>query len=272
MAPHFVRASFMFLFPNRTSARLACCGLLFAGIGVAAHAQNGPLPSGGWLPLTQQELVSDDPFDGNPPYVPYLDIVADKAAAPAAFVSSDVDYLYFRLRVAASPYRSGGFNRFYSALWACLLDLDQDPQTYELLTGINGIASPQTVDIDQNTATGTPDDIGDPAETQLKTYDASIGGVNARYLPAGSALGGGTDYFIEWNVSWTDLLSAGFPNTMPFRLVCGTSTGATSLNGDVLDGGSGSKSLSADMSDSLLCDDSGCRYYDPLFKDGFEGP
>src|SRR6266571_1887117 len=126
----------MSLFPKRGSVRIACCGLALAVISVAVHARNAPLPGGGWLPLTQNGAVLDDPFDGNPPYVPYLDIIGDKSAAPA-FLSSDVDYLYFRMRVAGSPYHTGVY-RLYSALWSCLLDVDQDSQTYELLTGLDG--------------------------------------------------------------------------------------------------------------------------------------
>jgi hypothetical protein len=258
----------MWLHRNRAATRMAYCGLLLASINVACQAQMAPAPGSGWLALTQQTAVIGDPLDGDPPYAPYLDVVGDKAA-PSAFVSSDADYLYFRLRVAASPYHTA-VHHLYGNLWACLLDIDHDPQTYELLTGLNGIVVPNTVDLDQNTSTATPDDVGDSAETSLATYDAAV---NASYTTAGSTLGGAADYFVDWFVSWTDLVPAGLAKTLPFRAVCGTSTSATSLSGgDVVDGGTGSKNFSADASDSMLCDDNGCRYYDPIFKDDFEGP
>jgi len=253
---------------------MACCGFVFAGIAAAAHAQNAPLPGGGWLPLTQSSAVIDDPFDGNPPYASYLDILGDKATAPV-FVSSDVDYLYFRMRVAGSPFHTGGVNRLYAGLWACLLDIDQQPQTFELLAGLDGTQVPNTVVLYENTSTAQPDDITDPAEVPVALSGATT---NWSYSLAGSTLGGSGDYFLDWQVNWTDLATAGFTNTMPFRLVCGTGTSATSATsaslsgGDMLDGGSGSKSFSTDASDAVLCDDNGCRYYDPLFKDGFEGP
>jgi len=248
---------------------------MFAAIGAAAHAQNGPLPGGGWLPLTQQGVVIDDPLDGDPPYAPYLDMVGDKAAAPAVFVSSDVDYLYFRMRVAGSPYHSGGVNRLYAGLWACLLDIDQEAQTFELLSGLDGTQVPNTVILYENTSTALPDDITDPAEVPVTLSDATT---NWSYSLAGSTLGGTGDYFIDWQVNWIDLATAGFTNTMPFRLVCGTGTSVSSptsaslSGGDVLDGASGSKSFSTDASAAVLCDDNGCRYYDPLFQDGFESP
>ena len=258
----------MLLQRSRAAARIALCGLLVAGIGTTGQAQGAPAPGSGWLPLTQQGALFADPFDGNPPYPAYLDIVGDRANA-SAFVSSDVDYLYFRLRVADSPYHTA-VHHMYPDLWACLLDIDQDPQTYELLAGLDGTVVPNTVDLDQNTATATPDDIGDPAEVPLATYDAAI---NASYAISGSILGGVGDYFIDWYVNWTDLATAGFAKTMPFHVVCGTSTNAVSLSGaDVLDSGTKSKSFSGDASDAVLCDDNGCRYYDPIFKDGFEGP
>ena len=227
-----------------------------------ASAQSFP---GGWLPLTQHNAELGDPFD-NTFAIPAIDIVGNKVN-PGAYVASDVGYLYFRLRIAGSPLNIA--SHYYPYLWACLLDVDADPQTYELLAGVDGLGSPKTVDLDQNTATGTPDDIGDPAETQLIAYDAAI---NAQNAPAGSALGGGTDYFLDWAIAWTDLNTGGLAQSTAFRVACGTSTSATSLNGaDILDAGLGSKSFSANVSDAVICDGKGCQY-DALFKDGFEGP
>lgn len=231
-----------------------------------ADAGAQTFPTTGWLPLTQGRAVLADPFD-NTFANSAIDVVGDKNN-PGALVASDADYLYFRLRVAGNPV-SPITHHYYGYLWSCLLDLDQDPQTYELLAGLDALGSSKTVDLDQNTATGTPDDIGDAAETQLVSYDAAV---NAQSAPAGSALGGGTDYFVDWAIAWANLDSGGLAKSTAFRLVCGTSTSAVSLSGsDVLDNGQGSKSFSADASDTLVCNDSGCRY-DAVFSDGFEGP
>lgn len=254
----------MWLHRKRVSVRMTCRGLLFVAVGAAAQSQAAPAPGPGWLPLTQQGVVVDDPVDGNPSY---LEIVGDKSA-PAAQVTSDATYLYFRLRVAGSPYHTA-VHHLYAELWACLLDTDQDPQSYELLAGLDGTVVPNTVDLDKNTATAVADDLGDAADSPpLATYDAAL---YADYSASGSILGGGTDFFVDWQVAWTDLDAGGLAKAAAFRLVCGTSTNAASLTGgDVLDGGSGTKSFAAAASDAVLCDDAGCRY-DAVFTDGFEG-
>jgi hypothetical protein len=252
----------MLLFANRAFVRTAACLL----IAFAADAGAQTFPGSGWLPLTQGGAVLADPFD-NTFANPAIDVVGDKDN-PGAFVASDAGYLYFRVRVAGNPV-SPITHHYSGYLWSCLLDFDQDLQTYELLTGLDALASSKTVDLDQNIATGTPDDVGDAAETQLVSYDAAV---NAQSAPSGSALGGGNDYFVDWAIAWANLNSGGLAKSTAFRLVCGTSTSAVSLSGgDALDSGLGSKSFSADASDTLLCSDSGCQY-DALFNDGFEGP
>jgi hypothetical protein len=254
----------MLPFMNRAVARMLFISLSLAA--AAGHAQTVAFPGTGWLPLTQAGAVLDDPFDGG--LAAYLDVVGDRSA-PGAFVASDANYLYLRLRVADSPWHTP-VHHYYASLWACLFDIDQDPQTYELLAGLDGIAGPNTVDLDLNTSTTTADDVSDPADTPpLITYDAAL---NAQYEPAGSAFGGATDYFVDWALAWNDLKAGGMPKGAAFRLVCGTSTDAASLTaGDVLDVGSGSRSFSADVSAPLFCDDNGC-FYDTVFSDGFEGP
>jgi hypothetical protein len=253
----------MSLFWSRARARKTFCGLWFIAAAATGHAQLAPTGPG-LLPLTQQGTILGDSFDSNP--LAALDVVGDKNT-PGAYVGSDADYMYFRLRIAGSPYKTA-VHHYYPDLWACLLDIDQNPQTYELLAGVDGTVVPNTVDLQQNTATATADDVSDQTESTLVTYDAAL---NSQYASSGSSLGGAVDFFFDWQVAWTDLTAAGLSPGKPFRLVCGTSTSATSLSGgDVLDGGSGSKSFSADASDAVLCDANGC-IYDAVFKDGFEG-
>jgi len=255
----------------RLQSLRALCARTFAfGLTMAAAAgqvQAQTFPSGGWLPLTQQGVVMSDPFDGAPPFAPAIDIVGDKSDA-SAFVASDADYLYFRLLVASNPHKVGGRPGFVADAWMCLLDIDSEPQTYELLTALDGIAG--SVDLEQNTTTVKLDGLDDPAESVLATYPLT----NAEGVQATSTLGGTTDYFVDWAVGWNDLAVAGtgFAKGAPFRLVCGTSTSQTSLaGGDVLDFGTAAASFSTTASDALACGDSGCAY-DAVFKDGFEGP
>lgn len=237
-------------------------GGLFLGAG-AGVAQT--FPASGWLPLTQQSNVLGDPNDSATLTPPGIDVVGNKVS-PAAYVAGDPTYLYFRLRVAGTPLKTGrpGYLAF---AWTCLLDTDADPQTYELLAEMNGATS--SANLYQNTTTAKSDDISDPAELLLAAY----GPTSVENSLAGSTLGGGTDYFVDWAVAWADVGAAGFGKNAPFRLVCGSSTTQGALvPGDVLDNGTGSVSFSATESDSVWCNDSGCSYYDPIFKDGFEGP
>src|SRR3954471_15066605 len=172
----------MWFCSNRALARVASCVLML----FVADAGAQTFPSSGWLALTQGSAVLADPFD-NTFASSAIDLVGDKNN-PGALLASDAGYVYFRVRVAGNPV-SPITHHYYGYLWSCLLDFDQDPQTYELLTGLDAIGSTKTVDLDQNTSTGTPDDIGDPAETQLVSYDAAI---NSQSAPSSSTLGGGT--------------------------------------------------------------------------------
>jgi hypothetical protein len=246
-------------------ARLFFCALLVGIFGRPVWAQT--FPTGGWLPLIQNGVALGDPLDGSSLFAAAIDLVGDSKGTPAGFVASDTGYLYFRLRVAGYPLRVGGRPGFLSDAWTCLLDIDQDPQTYELLTAVDGIASPNSVALLHNTATAKLDSIDDPAETVLTTYATAT---NAEDILAGSTLGGAQDYFVDWAVSWVDLAAAGFAKSSPFHLVCGTSTSENSLSGgDVLDNGLGTVSFSATAADAMVCGDAGCAY-DAVFKDGFD--
>jgi hypothetical protein len=251
-------------------ARITFCGLMLGALAAPACAQ--VFPTSGWLPLTQQGAILGDPDDSATLSPPGIDIVGNKTY-PAAFVASDASYVYFRLRVAGDPYKLTPPSRFTPYSWVCLLDIDSDPQTYELSAVLDGIASPNSVVLEQNTSTGKPDSLDDPAEATLMTYTISHAQVPP--LAATSSLGGATDYFADWAVDWNDLTAAtptALAKNAPFRIVCGTGTSEISLSGgDVLDNGSGSGSFSTDASDTLFCGDSGCQY-DEVFKDGFEGP
>jgi hypothetical protein len=244
-------------------ARVLLCGLLFFAGSVPAGAQT--FPTSGWLPLTQSGIALTDPSGDESPAVPGIDIVGDKND-PAAFIASDASFLYFRLRLAGNPV-SPINHHFTSYAWTCLLDIDADPTSYELLTALDGITVGGSVDLYQNTTTSKADSIDDLAEVAITSYAVAT---NAESLSAGTAVGGGADYFADWAVAWADL--PGLSKLAPFRLVCGSSTAQARLTaGDVLDFGSGSASFSATAVDSVLCGDGGCTY-DAVFHDGFEGP
>ena len=252
-------------FASRVASRMASYVLL-AAVG-QGYAQT--FPAGGWAPLTRQGTpVADVAGDESLANTPGIDVVGDKAD-PGGYIASDADYLYFRLRLAQTPWKSGGRPGYLPYVWTCLLDTGTPAQTYALLSALDGATG--NVELWQNTATAKADDIKDPAETMLATYSVST---NAEYLNAGSALGGSSDYFVDWAAPWADMNPA-LAKSQPFRLACGSSTTSGALiAGDILDDANDvstpATSLVATESDAMLCGDGGCQY-DAVFADGFEG-
>lgn len=113
---------------------------------------------------------------------------------PAAFWQIQDGYVFFRERVAQRPNGPGGFAQF---VWAVLVQTPGgDPLQYQWLISLNG--KRDKVELWQNTS-GRPvsfDPIfNDPAEVRVASLDA---GKFARIVPAGTSLGGGEDYFVDW--------------------------------------------------------------------------
>ena len=252
---------------NRWQVQIVFCALLF----VVASARAQTFPGSGWLPLTRQGSVYTDPAnDESPTLTPGIDVVGDKTY-PGGYIASDASCVYFRLRLAQTPGKSGGRPGYLPYAWTCLLDTGVPAQTYALLTTLDGSTS--NVGLWQNTSTAKADDIKDPAETPLAAYPVTS--ANAEYFSAGSSVGGTADYFVDWAVPWADMNPA-FAKGTPFRLACGSSTVAGALvAGDVLDNADDTvtpaTSLAATESDAMLCGDAGCQY-DAIFNNGFEGP
>src|SRR5262249_50864058 len=122
---------------------------------------------------------------------------------PAAFFQVDANYLYLRERILTSPSGPGGFANF---AWVVLLQsATGNPFKYQWLISLDGKS--ERVELWENDA-GTAADIGfdpifnDPAET-LEFSGATS--TLARYVAAGSSIGGIANYFVDWAVPLAEL-------------------------------------------------------------------
>jgi hypothetical protein len=233
-----------------TRLRSALAALLPAAallVPAVADAQTFPADNA-WTPLTKDSVpIGDVIGDGQSE----RDIVGD-AMNPAAYVYSDDQYLYFRLRVSATVLAQGGGYKPFG--WACLIDTDANLQSYEFIAGVDGIKNPDVVEFYQNTTPALGGNPKDVAETLLATYPPAT---HAREAPAMSTFGGNPDVFIDWAISKADLAAAGVTDQTPLRIICGTSNNASSLTADLITE-SGATTLPDLVTDPLTCGPTGC--------------
>ncbi len=198
-----------------------------------------------WRGVTKSGVALADVVDGT---TSGRDVVGD-AANPAAYVWSDAEFLYLRLRVNTTAMSGTSYTPF---VWGCLLETDEDLTSYENFVFVDGISSPDAVRVKWNQVKSILDSTTEPAETLSATYAIET---HARVVAATSALGGDPDFFVDFVAAWT-VMNAVKPN-QTLRLVCGSGTSASTLNGD-LAGTSSSTTLTALWSDALVCGALGC--------------
>lgn len=164
-----------------------------------------------------------------------LDLVGN-AAAPAGFHFADAQFLYLRLRVAASPIAA---NRLQADAWGYEFDLDGNRATYELLISASGTGATDEVAIYRHPTTAVADDPADPSIVPPAfTYAFSTHG---QVVAAGTSLGG-ADTFIDVAVPWSDLGTVGLNRDTVVGVWAGSSTVANALDLDLACfGGAGGK-------------------------------
>ena len=193
-------------------------GALF---GAAARGQTFP---DSFAPLYCQRGVMIDGYRDQSGAIDDRDIVGI-VAQPAGFRAVDAQYLYFRMRVDASPMQGNGLTQF---AWGFELSTDGDPTNYEILISVDGASG--TVRLYQNTMTTIPDSPADPAERLVMSYPFAQ---NGRVVDAGPSLfGGGDDAFIDMAVPWSDLVNLGLSPTTLITVWAATSTNPDRMNGD----------------------------------------
>lgn len=191
-----------------------------------AQAQN--FPSGAaWVPLPCGGGVMVDAANDTPGATGALDLVGGNPS-PAGYHAADGNFLYLRMRVAGNPV-SGA--RFLANGWGYELDLDGNRDTYELLFSVSGLGPSDEVAVYRHPTTITP---GNPAEAAAAppafTYAASS---HAQVVAAGSALAGGTDYFIDLALPWNDLATLNVMRNTRVGIWAGSSTVANALDLDL---------------------------------------
>lgn len=164
--------------------------------------------------------------------------VNDPTDAPAAYIFSDGSYLYYRLRLDSSPAGTGGQGVLQQFGWGLEIDSNQNPDNYEWLIMVDGIDSPETVNLQKNTVQGTLGDPSDVAEITVASYPLPG---NHRILVADTSINGDQDYFLDFRIPYQVFLDAtGLDENSLIRYFAGTSKSANNLtdNGADLLGGS----------------------------------
>jgi Cys-rich repeat protein len=181
---------------------------------------------GQWVPLTCNGRVLTDVAGEVQP--PAIDAVGD-AADPAAYFFMDSASLFLRLRMAATATSNG--NTFDPDAWACLLRTANTPASYLLWDGVDGLVTPNEVELLQNLQPRPGNPTQQPATMVVATYAITT---NARESPALSNLGGTQNVFVDWGVSLSDLAKTGITASTPLTLLCGTSKTQRILDGDIV--------------------------------------
>ena len=199
-------------------------GTLIAG---PAFAQEFP-PDDQWTTLICHDDAMYDSYRDEAGALDERDIVGNREA-PAGFRAEDADFFYLRMRVEADPAPAGSIRPF---AWGWEIDLDDDLTTYELLVLANGLgAGTGEVLLFTNMTTTQANDPTDPADDPaVATYPFADNGRTVE--AAGSAYGGGADFFIDVAIPWTDLNPLGLQLGDDPYIWAASSSSEQSLNAD----------------------------------------
>jgi hypothetical protein len=203
--------------------------ILVAGValGGRASAQTFPAPSA-YVPFTCGGGPMIDAVNDTPNAAGALDLVGTNVA-PAGSHAADAQFLYLRMRLAATP--AGGGGRIGPNGWGFEIDLDGDRSTYEVIISASGLGANDVVGVYRHPTAAVLDDPADPAMTPAAfTYMFTS---NGRVTNAGTGVGGGTDAFLEIAVPWNDLANVGIAPATPVYVWAGSSTVANALDLDL---------------------------------------
>ncbi|UQA54924.1 MopE-related protein [Polyangium aurulentum] len=228
----------------------------------AARAQVYPVDDAAWMPLMRTDPVTQvtAPIGDAAGDAPGPRDAVGNAEFPMAYIQSDSTHLYFRLRINQQVRQNG--TNFTPYGWGCIIDTDGDGSDYEFLALVDGVANPDTVRLQRNTAQAKPNDPADSPEVLLRAYLAPLvmgqpGFGYAREIPAGANFpidDKDPDFFIDWAVERGALLDAGIGALTPLRIACGTSAMGDVLSTDL----HGPAHLPDLFGDFILCGDAGC--------------
>ncbi len=165
----------------------------------------------------------------DPAFPASLDIVGNSQFPPAYF-AYDGRNVYFRFRLRGDPRSRTGF---LNQTWGVLLDLNNDPSSYEWMFTLNGGTS--HINLIQNTSVGS-NPLTDPAERN--NFSRPVNNFDlARATPTqeGSNFGGQENYFLDFFVDQGTFFSQLVINANTVvRFLFFTSTLANQVNRDYL--------------------------------------
>jgi MYXO-CTERM domain-containing protein len=202
--------------------------ILVVGAALAGRASAQTFPAqSAFVPFTCGGAPMTDPLNDTPNATGPLDLVGTNAF-PAGFHAADAQFLYLRMRLAATPLAAG---KLVADGWGFEFDTDGDRSTYEVIISASGITANDTVAVFRHPTAAVLDDPADPAMTPAAfSYPFATHG---RALAADSTLSGATDAFLDIAVPWTDLANVGITPATPVYVWAGSSTVANALNLDL---------------------------------------
>jgi len=187
-----------------------------------------------WIPL--EGVKSNpvvDPTGDVPGGLMIFDIVGAGGDA-AGYVYVDPSTVYFRVRLADSPQYDP--TKWDSFSFFVLMETDDDysDNSYDHAVHFDGLN--ETVEVGEN-AIPIMDWCSDTIDGASFTYPAPPDFTgNARVVPAGTTLGGGSDSFLDIQIPLADWASlTGVPDLMMVQIVLGTSSTGSSINKDTAD-------------------------------------
>lgn len=196
-----------------------------------------------WRPL---DCGAGDPVGDESPAA--TDLVGDTANGKySAYYAFDAQYLYLRQRVNGNPSGSGGFAQY---AWTMLLQVPSGSAfRYQYMVSLNGNNTPglkaDTVELWKNDPAAPIDwtpIFRDDADINLwrveYTNSGPFGGKLASYEVADSNLGGNVDYFVNWAVPISTLVTngviSGYTDLEQVLFFPATATQPNSYNKDYL--------------------------------------
>lgn len=200
---------------------LAACALSLAGV---ASAQTFPADEE-YAVLPCGDTTMTDRYRDESGALDERDIVGDSGHA-AGYRAADDEFLYLRLRLDRDAAPGDTLAPF---AWGVEFDLDGDRTSYEILGLVDGVTG--NVLLFQNTTTTSQDEPSDPADTPaVASYPFSSHGRSS--TAAGTEFGDSTDYFLSFALPWSDLKALGLEPDTPVVVWAGSSSSASSLDGD----------------------------------------
>ena len=174
------------------------------------------------------------------------EIVGDSSAPAIQYYEDGTDFMV-RMRLDVDPEQSTNNLRPYG--WGLIIDTDGDYSAYEFALMVDGIR--EELVLGENSSQGTTGDPSDTAEDELYVESLSYG-TNVQISAADSSINGDQDYWLDFAIPLTELVSAGLTSgTVGF--VGGTSSSAQSLSLDIagFDDDSGTATIADAISDDV---------------------